>query len=151
MAMNIASKAFATGTEIPSKYTCQGVNVSPPLEIGEVPGEAKSLALVVDDPDAPRGTWVHWVLYNLPPSTRSVAEGVATAALAGARDGRNDWKVTGYRGPCPPSGSHRYFFRLYALDTFLPDLHEPTKAALEKAMEGHVLAEASWMGVYRKK
>lgn len=151
MAMNISSKAFATGTEIPSKYTCQGTNVSPPLEIGDVPSEAKSLALVVDDPDAPKGTWVHWVLYNLPPSTRNVAEGVATAALPGAREGRNDWKVTGYRGPCPPSGSHRYFFRLYALDILLPDLHEPTKAALEKAIEGHVLTEAAWMGVYRKK
>jgi Raf kinase inhibitor-like YbhB/YbcL family protein len=155
-AMHFSSTAFSAGAEIPAKYTCQGPNISAPFHIGEVPAGAKSLALIVDDPDAPdpaapQMTWVHWVIYNLSPHTKALAEGVAARDLPGALEGLNDWKVTGYRGPCPPIGKHRYFHKLYALDVMLPDLHKPTKAALEKAMHGHVLAKAEWMGVYQKK
>ncbi len=157
MAMTIASPAFAHGGEIPSAYTCEGKDVSPPLEWSGVPEQAKSLALTVDDPDAPdpaapRMTWVHWVLYDIPPSARGLPEGVAPAALPpGTREGTNDWKRTGWGGPCPPIGRHRYFFKLYALDRTLGDLGRPTKAKLEKAMEGHVLARAELMGTYKKK
>jgi Raf kinase inhibitor-like YbhB/YbcL family protein len=154
-AMHFSSAAFSAGGSIPAKYTCQGADVSPPFEIGEIPAGAKSLALIVDDPDAPdpaapKTTWVHWVLYNVSPSTKTFVEGMAARDLAGALEGQNDWKATGYRGPCPPIGKHRYFFKLYALDVVLPDLHKPSKAALEKAMKGHVLAKAEWMGVYQK-
>lgn len=154
--MRFSSTAFASGAEIPAKHTCQGSNVSPPFDIGELPPGTKSLAIVVDDPDAPdpaapKTTWVHWVMYNLAPQTTVLAEGVALHSLPGAMEGSNDWKVTGYRGPCPPIGKHRYYFKLYALDALLPDLHKPTKAALEKAMAGHVLGHAEWMGVYKKK
>ncbi len=111
----------------------------------------QSLALVVDDPDAPNGMWVHWVLYDLPPDTRGLALGTKSKDLpGGTREGLNDWKRTGYRGPCPPSGRHRYFHRLYALDVVLPDLKQPTKSALEAAMEGHVLAEAELIGTYQR-
>lgn len=152
--MRISSNAFASGHEVPTKYTCQGQNALPPLEIADVPGGAKSLAIIVDDPDAPdpaapQTTWVHWVIYNIAAHTKSIPE--AAKGLPGALDGINDWKVTGFRGPCPPIGKHRYYFKLYALDVTLPDLHKPTKATLEKAMHGHVLAEAQWMGVYQKK
>ena len=155
--MRLSSTAFATKAEIPAKYTCQGANVSPPLAFAEVPSGAKSLALIVDDPDAPdpaapKMTWVHWVLYNLPPQTTGLAEAVAQSALPhGTLAGVNDWKKTGYGGPCPPIGRHRYFHKLYALDTVLPDLKQPTKAALEKAMQGHILAHAETMGTYQKK
>jgi len=152
--MHFSSTAFPAGGAIPAKYTCQGTNVSPPLDIGDVPAGTKSLAVIVDDPDAPdpaapQTTWVHWVIYNLPP-TKTLAEGISAHDLAGSLDGQNDWKVTGYRGPCPPIGKHRYFYKLYALDSVLPDLHKPTKAALEKAMKGHILAKAECMGVYKK-
>jgi Raf kinase inhibitor-like YbhB/YbcL family protein len=155
-AMHFSSTAFAAGGEIPAKHTCQGPDVSPPFAIGEIPAGTKSLALIADDPDAPdpaapKMTWVHWVLYNIGPQTKALAEAVAAHALPGALEGLNDWKATGYRGPCPPIGKHRYFFKLCALDVILPDLHKPTKAALEKAMHGHVLAHAEWMGVYQKK
>lgn len=154
--MRLSSTAFASGGDIPAKYTCQGPNLSPPLDIAEVPSGAKSLALIVDDPDAPdpaapKTTWVHWVMYNFAPQTQALVEGASSRRLPGALEGTNDWKVTGYRGPCPPIGQHRYFFKLYALDVLLPDLHKPTKAALEKAMQGHVLGQAAWMGVYQKK
>jgi hypothetical protein len=135
-------------------YTCDGEDVSPPLAWSDVPPNAKSLALIVDDPDAPdpkapKTTWVHWVLYDLPPHDGSLPEGVTSADLPpGAREGLNDWKRTGYGGPCPPIGRHRYFFKLYALDTVLPDLGHPTKAALEKAMKGHVIAQAELIGTY---
>ncbi|MGD0837292.1 MAG: YbhB/YbcL family Raf kinase inhibitor-like protein [Polyangia bacterium] len=153
-AMQLSSSAFSAGGEIPARHTCQGPNLSPPLEISEVPPAAKSLALIVDDPDAPdpanpQTTWVHWVLYDLAPHTKSLPAGVATPA--GAKDGVNDWLVTGYRGPCPPIGRHRYYFKLYALDVLLPDLRHPTKAVLEKAMHGHVLAEATLLGLYQKR
>jgi Raf kinase inhibitor-like YbhB/YbcL family protein len=155
--MRISSSAFAEKAEIPARLTCQGANVSPPLTFAEVPASAQSLALVVDDPDAPdpaapKTTWVHWVLYNLPPATAGLAEAVASAALpAGTREGTNDWKKTGYGGPCPPIGRHRYFHKLFALDTVLPDLKSPSKAALMKAMQGHILAHAELVGTYQKK
>jgi Raf kinase inhibitor-like YbhB/YbcL family protein len=156
MALKISSPSFAHDGEIPVRHTCEGQDASPALSWQGVPPGAKSLALIVDDPDAPdpkapKMTWVHWVLYNLPPSTTGLAEGVAVRDLpAGTREGLNDWKRTGYGGPCPPIGRHRYFHKLYALDQELPDLRTPTKAQLEKAMEGHVLEKAELMGTYQK-
>ncbi len=157
MAMVVSSPSFKPGGEIPAVHTCEGKDQSPALAWSGVPAQAKSLALIVDDPDAPdpkapRMTWVHWVLYDIPSTAAGLAEAVAGGALpAGTRQGVNDWKRTGYGGPCPPIGRHRYFFKLYALDTVLPDLHQPTKAELEKAMEGHVLARAELMGTYQKR
>jgi Raf kinase inhibitor-like YbhB/YbcL family protein len=151
------TSSFAAQGSIPSKYTCEGDDVSPPLRwSGEPPG-TKSLVLIVDDPDAPdpkapKMTWVHWVLYNIPPTTTDLSEAVSKAQLpTGTREGLNDWKRPGYGGPCPPIGRHRYFHKLYALDIVLPDLGTPTKAALEKAMEGHVLAKTELVGTYQKK
>jgi len=155
MALKITSPAFADGSEIPREHTCQGADRSPPLAWTGVPPEARSLALVVDDPDAPdpaapKMTWVHWVLYNLPPSSSGLHEGVEELPR-GTREGVNDWKRTGYGGPCPPIGRHRYFHKLYALSEVLPDLRGPTKAQLERAMEGKVLAKAELTGTYRKR
>jgi Raf kinase inhibitor-like YbhB/YbcL family protein len=157
MGLALTSPAFAPGGEIPTLFTCEGSDVSPPLVWTGVPDGTKGLVLIVDDPDAPdpaapKMTWVHWVLYGIPPDARSLPEGVASGALpAGTREGLNDWKRTGYGGPCPPIGRHRYFHKLYALDTELPDLGAPTKAAVEAAIKGHVLAEAVLMGTYEKK
>jgi Raf kinase inhibitor-like YbhB/YbcL family protein len=157
MALELSSPAFIQGGEIPSLFTCEGKDRSPALEWRHVPRETASFVLIVDDPDAPdpkapKRTWVHWVLYDLPTSATGLAEGIATAALpVGTREGLNDWRRTGYGGPCPPIGRHRYFFKLYALDTLLGDRALPTKAAVEKAMEGHVLASAELMGTYQKK
>jgi len=153
--MTIASVAFDEGKEIPAKYTCQGDDASPPLSWSGVPAQAKSLALIVDDPDAPdpkapKTTWVHWVLYNIPPSATGLAEGVQDLP-AGAKSGSNDWKRTGYGGPCPPVGRHRYFHKLYALDVVLPDLGAVAKADLLAAMKGHVIAEAALVGTYQKR
>jgi Raf kinase inhibitor-like YbhB/YbcL family protein len=155
MALAITSTAFVHGGEIPVAHTCEGRDTSPPLAFSDVPAAAKSLALIVDDPDAPdprapRMTWVHWVLHDLPPSTSGLAEAVKRLP-PGARDGLNDWKRTGYGGPCPPIGRHRYFFKLYALDAVLGDLGTPTKAKLEAAMKGHVLAQAELVGTYQKR
>jgi len=152
--MELSSSAFAANADIPSLYTCEGRDQSPPLAWSGVPPGTKSLALIVDDPDAPdpaapRMTWVHWVVYNLPPDTPGIAAGAKPPA--GARDGINDWQREGYGGPCPPIGRHRYFFKLYALDTVLQPLKPATKSALEKAMQGHVLAQAELVGYYRKK
>jgi Raf kinase inhibitor-like YbhB/YbcL family protein len=155
MTMTLTSSAFQPRGEIPKRYTCEGSDVSPPLAWSGVPPNAKSLALIVDDPDAPdpaapKTTWVHWVLYNLPPSAGSLAEGVSGSALpSGTHAGVNDFQNTTYGGPCPPVGRHRYFFKLYALDTTLPDLRQPNKSALEKAMKGHVIANAELMGTYQ--
>ncbi len=154
MPLVITSPAFAHGTAIPSAYTCEGRDVSPALSWSGVPPEAKSLALIVDDPDAPdpaapRRVWVHWVLYDLPPDAGGLAEGLR-ALPEGTQQGLNDWQRKGYGGPCPPIGRHRYFFKLYALDARLGTLDRPTKAAVEKAMAGHVLAEAVLMGTYQK-
>lgn len=155
MPLTLTSAAFPDGGSIPSRYTCQGADQSPPLEWHGIPAGTQSLALIVDDPDAPdpaapRMTWVHWVLYNLPPSCGSLPEGVGPLP-AGAREGTNDWKRAGYGGPCPPIGRHRYFHKLYALDTMLPDLGRPDKFRLEKAMQGHILAQAELIGTYQKK
>ena len=156
MALKITSPAFALNGEIPKKYTCDGDDVSPALAWAGVPEGTKSLALIVDDPDAPdpaapQMTWVHWVLYNIPPDATALSEAVAPTALpAGTRAGPNDWNRTGYGGPCPPIGRHRYFLKLYALDTVLPDLGKPSKAKLEKAMEGHILEQAELIGTYER-
>ncbi|WP_219906767.1 YbhB/YbcL family Raf kinase inhibitor-like protein [Enhygromyxa salina] len=152
--MLLESSAFDDGEAIPSKYTCEGENISPPLSWSGAPAGTRSFALIVDDPDAPdpkapKRTWVHWVLYEIPAEVESSAEG-ATQLPTGTREGRNDWDHTGYGGPCPPIGEHRYFHKLYALDTTLGDLREPTKAELEDAMIGHVLAEAQLIGTYEK-
>jgi hypothetical protein len=157
MPLTIRSTAFADGAEIPLRHTCEGDDASPPLAWSGVPAGARSLALVVDDPDAPdpaapKMTWVHWVLYELPPTAAGLAEGQGHGSLPpGTREGRNDWKRTGWGGPCPPIGRHRYFFKLYALDAPLGDLGTPTKAKLEEAMGGHVLEQAQLMGTYEKK
>jgi len=157
MALAITSTAFRPGDEIPAAHTCQGKDTSPPLAFSGVPAGARSLALVVDDPDAPdpaapRMTWVHWLLYDLPPAATGLAEAVARRDLPrGTREGQNDWKRTGWGGPCPPIGRHRYFFKLYALDVALGDLGTPTKAKLEAAMKGHVLEQAELMGTYQKR
>ena len=156
MALAITSPAFAAGGSIPKKYTCDGNDVSPALAWTGVPAGAKSLALVVDDPDAPdpaapKRVWVHWVLYDIPPSAAGLAEAVKAGALpAGTREGKNDWNRTGYGGPCPPVGRHRYFFKLFALDSVLPDLGTPAKADLERAMKGHVLEQAEMIGTYQR-
>jgi Raf kinase inhibitor-like YbhB/YbcL family protein len=151
------SPAFGATGEIPTEYTCEGEDESPELRFIDVPAAAKSLALIVDDPDAPdpekpERTWVHWVLYNVPADAGSLARGVEPTKLPdGARQGLNDWNRTGWGGPCPPIGRHRYFHRLYALDTVLSDLGKATKHDLLKAMEGHVVAQAELMGTYEKK
>jgi Raf kinase inhibitor-like YbhB/YbcL family protein len=154
MTLELTSTAFAQGGDMPSKYTCEGQDVSPPLAWSGVPASAKSLVLIVDDPDAPdpaapKMTWVHWVLYNLPPGVHSLEEGVK-ALPAGTLEGVNDWKRTGYGGPCPPIGRHRYFHKLHALDVVLPDLHQPAKAKLEAHMKAHVIAQAELVGTYEK-
>lgn len=153
MPLTITSTAFTEGGMIPSKYTCDGPDISPPLAWSGVPKEAKSLALICDDPDAPVGTWVHWVIYNLPPDTSGLPEKVPpdSALPSGARQGVNDFRKVGYGGPCPPGGTHRYFFKLYVLDTALNLPGRVTKADLLKAMEKHILAEAQLMGKYRRK
>jgi len=154
--MKLTSRAFGENQSIPSVYTCEGKNVSPPLAWSGVPAGAKSLVLIVDDPDAPdpaapRMTWVHWVLYDIPASATGLAEGIASAALPkGTREGSNGWQRTGYGGPCPPVGRHRYFHKLYALDTVLPDLDKPSTAALEPAMKGHIIAQTQLVGTYQK-
>ncbi len=154
--MQITSTAFANNGAIPAKHTCEGPDVSPALAWAGAPAGTKSFALIVDDPDAPdpaapKMTWVHWVLYDLPASATGLPEAVAAKDLAkGTLEGTNDWKRTGWGGPCPPIGRHRYFFKLYALDSALPDLGKPAKAKLEGAMKGHVLAEAQLMGTYQK-
>jgi Raf kinase inhibitor-like YbhB/YbcL family protein len=155
MTFSIASSAFAANAAIPALYTCEGRDISPPLAWGGVPAGARSLALVVDDPDAPdpaapQTTWVHWLLYDIPAKATALAEGIGPDALPqGTREGMNDFGRTGYGGPCPPIGRHRYFFKLYALDIALPDLRRPTKAVLERAMRGHVVAQATLVGTYQ--
>lgn len=157
MGLELTSPSFAAMGEIPRRHTCEGEDVSPELRWSGVPPEARSLVLIVDDPDAPdpaapRTTWVHWVLYDIPADATGLAEGVAGAALpGGTKQGRNDWKRTGYGGPCPPIGRHRYFHKLYALSEELGELGEPTKAELERAMRGKVLAQAELVGTYEKR
>lgn len=153
MTFEIRSTAFTAGGTIPKKYTCDGPDISPSLSWTEPPTGTKSLALIMDDPDAPVGTWVHWVLYNLPPTTRDLPDGTPTTETltTGAQQGTNDFPKVGYAGPCPPQGpAHRYFFKLYALDTELNLAPKATKKQLEAAMAGHILAQAELMGRYRR-
>jgi hypothetical protein len=156
MALTLKSSAFDNGGEIPSRYTCEGEDVSPSLVWTGVPETARSLVLIIDDPDAPdpkapKMTWVHWVLYNIPPDVTGLPEGVVPAKLSpDMMEGLNDWKRIGYGGPCPPIGRHRYFHKLYALDTVLEVMNTPTKANVEVAMKGHVIAQTELMGTYKK-
>jgi Raf kinase inhibitor-like YbhB/YbcL family protein len=154
--MSLMSPVFTHQGAIPKNYTCQGKDISPALRWDDAPNGTQSLALIIDDPDAPdpaapKRVWVHWVLYNIPAKANGLPEAVSATTLpAGTREGTNDWGRVGYGGPCPPIGRHRYFHKLYALDTVLPDLKQPTKAALEKAMEGHVLEQVELIGTYQK-
>ncbi|MDO9128697.1 MAG: YbhB/YbcL family Raf kinase inhibitor-like protein [Anaerolineales bacterium] len=152
MSFQLTSTAFTQGNLIPAQYTCTGEDISPPLAWDEPPAGTQSLALIMDDPDAPAGTWVHWVIYNTPASAGSLPENVPPdAKLAdGSLQGKNSWGKPGYGGPCPPSGTHRYFFKLYALDAVLTLASGVTKAELLTAMEGHILGYAELMGTYHK-
>jgi Raf kinase inhibitor-like YbhB/YbcL family protein len=156
MTLTITSPAFSQNGKIPLHYTCDGEDVSPALEWSGLPQGTKSAVLIVDDPDAPdpaapKMTWVHWVLYNIPPGAPGLPEGVRPKDLPeGIKEGLNDWKRTGYGGPCPPIGRHRYYHKLYALDVVLPDLGRPTKGQLERAMEGHILSKAELVGTYQR-
>jgi Raf kinase inhibitor-like YbhB/YbcL family protein len=156
MSLVLTSSAFNDRAEMPRRYTCEGENVSPPLAWSGAPEGTRSFALIVDDPDAPdpnapKLTWVHWVLYNIPATASELPEAVRRGALPkGTQEGLNDWKKQGYGGPCPPIGRHRYFHRLHALDTMFSDLHTPTKVQLEKALSGHVLDRADLVGTYQK-
>ena len=154
--MMLTSSVFYQNGMIPQRHTCDGSDISPPLAWSGLPAGTKSLVLIVDDPDAPdpaapRMIWSHWVLYNLPPIAGELPEGVPAKALPqGTLQGVNDWQRTGYGGPCPPVGRHRYFFKLYALDSVLPDLGKPAKVGVEKAMQGHILGHAELMGQYQR-
>lgn len=156
MSLTITSPAFTHNNTIPLQYTCDGADISPELQWSGIPDAAKSLALIVFDPDAPdpaapKMTWVHWILYNLPVDVNGLPEAVSSVNLpAGTLEGMNDWRRKGYGGPCPPIGRHRYFFKLYALDVVLPDLGEPTKPVLEKNMDGHIVAQAELIGNYQR-
>lgn len=145
--MKITSSVFENNGKIPRKYTCQGEDVNPPLEFFDMPKGTKSLALIVDDPDAPMGTWVHWVVWNIKPETREIKE---DEVPEGAKQGLNDFRKHEYGGPCPPSGTHRYFFKLYALDTTLNISENSKKSDLENAMKGHILEKAEIVGLYAK-
>jgi Raf kinase inhibitor-like YbhB/YbcL family protein len=155
MTLHLSSPAFLDRKPIPAKYTCEGEDTSPPLAWSGVPDGTKSLLLIVDDPDAPDPTapkmiWVHWIVYNLPPSANGLAEGVKVLPQ-NAKVGVNDWKRAAYGGPCPPIGRHRHLHKLYALDVVLPDLNQATKPKVLAAMKGHVLAEAQLVGTYQKR
>ena len=153
MSWTLTSPAFREGEPIPATHTCDGQDTSPPLAWSNPPAGTKSLGLISDDPDAPMGTWVHWVVYNLPPSLRQVPEAFPTKNELpdGTRQGTTDFGRVGYGGPCPPSGTHRYFFRLYALDAVLALPSGATKRQLEDAMKGRILADVQLMGTYRRK
>jgi Raf kinase inhibitor-like YbhB/YbcL family protein len=144
--MKIVSPAFRHEGSIPVKYTCDGANISPPLQFGEVPPDAGSLALVVEDPDAPAGTFVHWVVYNIPTQVKNVQEDTEPGII-----GMNDYSKAAYNGPCPPSGRHRYFFRLYALDNWLELAPGGSKQELEAVMKNHIIAEAEIIGMYERR
>lgn len=152
MEIKITTRAFVPGGKIPGKYTCDGLDVSPPLAWTSVPEGTKTFALICDDPDAPMGTWVHWVLFNLPADIQELPENIPPEREleSGAKQGMNDFRKIGYGGPCPPGGTHRYYFKLYALDTELDLEVGATKRELLKAMEGHILAEGQLMGRYER-
>lgn len=146
--IKISSPVFENNGYIPVKYTCDGMDINPPLLIDNVPEKAKSLALIVDDPDAPRGIWVHWVLWNIDPKTKEIKE---DSVPKGASQGLNDFRKNDYGGPCPPSGTHRYFFKLYALDSILDLGSNSTKIDVEKAMKGHIIEQTQIIGLYKRK
>jgi Raf kinase inhibitor-like YbhB/YbcL family protein len=150
--LHVTSAAFKDGEAIPVQYTCDGTNISPPLHLASVPAGTKSLALISEDPDAPGGTWVHWVLFNLPADTTRIEANIpATAELPnGTKHGRNSWGKAAYGGPCPPGGTHRYFFKVYALDTVLPLKKRASARKLTKAMRGHILAQGHLIGTYSR-
>jgi len=156
MPLTLLSPEFSDGDTIPIQYTCEGEDLSLPLSWEGVPEDAQGLVLIVDDPDAPDPaapmmTWVHWVLYNIPPDAVGLPEGVVSENLPpGTEEGVNDWGKTGYGGPCPPVGRHRYFHKLYALDTILTGMNKPNKSQVEAAMKGHIIAEAELVGTYEK-
>lgn len=156
-AMTLTSPSFATNGSIPAEHTCEGADVSPPLAWSDVPAGAKSLALVVDDPDAPdpkapKTIWLHWIVYAIPATATALPAGASSAQLpAGTREGQNDWKATGWRGPCPPVGRHRYFFKLYALDVALDDVAIANRTDLQRAMAGHIVGAAGLVGTYEKR
>lgn len=156
MGLTLTSSAFVNGGEIPARYTCEGEDISPPLAWKNIPNGCQSLVLIVDDPDAPdpqapKMTWVHWIVYDIPPDSNGLPENATVQDVApGAEEGVNDWKRTGYGGPCPPVGRHRYFHKLYALDSVLSHLHKADKRAVEAAMQDHILASAELVGTYQK-
>ena len=151
--MKLTSTAFGEGGMIPAQYTCNGPDISPPLNWEDVPEQTKSLALIADDPDAPVGTWVHWVLYNLPADSRELQEDLPKTKVLpnGAMQGTNDFRKIGYNGPCPPGGTHRYFFKLYALDELVDLNPGARKKDLLDAMKGHILAECQLMGKFSRR
>lgn len=154
--VSLTSASFIQNGMIPIRHTCDGQDISPELAWTEIPAGTKSLVLIVDDPDAPdpadpKMTWVHWVLYNIPPNIKGFPEGISVEELpSGTLEGINDWKRKGYGGPCPPIGTHRYFHKLYALDTVLPDLKNPIKADLEMAMQDHIIGHSELIGLYKR-
>jgi Raf kinase inhibitor-like YbhB/YbcL family protein len=156
MPLTLSAKAFTHNGGIPARFTCEGDDIAPALDWEGIPASTRSLVLIVDDPDAPnpeapQRTWVHWVLYNLPPDATGLPEGTTAADLPpGTGEGLNDWNRSGYGGPCPPIGRHRYFHKLYALDTRLPEMGSPTKADVEAAMAGHIIEQTELVGTYRK-
>lgn len=155
MAFTLQSSDFVHQGEIPKIFTCDGNDSSPALSWSGLPQHTKSLVLIVDDPDAPdpakpKMTWVHWLLYNIPPAATELPQAIGSNLPAGTLQGKNDWKRIGYGGPCPPIGRHRYFHKLYALDIELPDLHQPNKAQLEKALTGHIIGQAELIGTYQR-
>ncbi len=152
MKFQITSSAFKHGEPIPSKYTCDGINISPPLKWEGVPEGTKSLALICDDPDAPAGDWVHWVVYFIPPNATQLKEGILKSKepADGIKQGTTDFRSVGYGGPCPPSGTHRYFFKLYALDTVLALNSSATKKMLLDAMKNHIIEKTELMGTYKR-
>lgn len=145
--MKLTSSAFASNGAMPSEFTCDGADASPPLAISDVPKNAKSLALIMDDPDAPMGTFVHWVVWNIPPDTKEIKKSFEPSGV----QGKTGFGKLGYGGPCPPSGTHRYFFKLYALDTELNLPEGSTKKDLERAIQGHIIQQAQLMGTYKRK
>jgi Raf kinase inhibitor-like YbhB/YbcL family protein len=149
MTIEVSSPAFENGSAIPSRFTCDGLDISPELAWQELPEGTESLALIMDDPDAPGGTWVHWVVFNMPADLTGLPEDVGRSPGGGV-DGNNSWKRGGYGGPCPPQGTHRYFFKLYALDAALELQPGVTKGQVMREMEGHVLAEGQLMGTYSR-
>jgi len=153
MDINITSSAFEADGMIPAKYTCDGADISPPLQWEAVPEGTKTIALICDDPDAPMGTWVHWVLFNLPAETKELAQNIPPEETLpnGTRQGVSDFGRVGYGGPCPPSGTHRYFFKIYALDTEIDLQADANKGRLLKAMEGHILAQGELIGKYKRR